>query len=285
MSERPGPTLRRRMLARELQRLRLAAGYESLEMAAQKTGLHRSSLSRIEAAKQAILPRTVRLLCSAYGVEAAEAELLVARAETSDDRAWFLAIDETMPAWLERYIGEERDAAAIKAYHPELVPGLLQTAAYCMAVITAYGGDLDSEAVAARMAGRRARQGLLHGPRPPDVHVVLSEAVLLRSVGGPDVMREQLYTLIEVAGHPCVTIQVLPFSAGAHPAMAGAFTMLSFPVEVGASTIFVEVDSGALYRDRAQDVYRYEWAFTRLTERALSPADSVELIGKVAAEA
>ncbi|HEU5474412.1 MAG TPA: DUF5753 domain-containing protein [Actinophytocola sp.] len=209
---------------------------------------------------------------------------LVRLAEESEDRGWLLAYSDTTPNWFERYLGEEAEASEIWTYEAEFVPGLLQTAEYCRAVSAANSPDATEEDVARRVELRLARQQLLDREGPPRLQVVINEAVLRRHIGGPKVMREQLRHLTGLADRPNVIVQVLPFSAGAHPAMTGSFSMLRFPSDGGDPTILVEVDSGALYPDRPVDVERYTWMFGRLRDLALSPGESGALISRVAEE-
>ncbi|MFL6145545.1 MAG: helix-turn-helix domain-containing protein [Labedaea sp.] len=284
MPTEPGPATRRRQLGRQLRELRLAAGLTTMESAAERSGLSRATISRIENAKQTILPRTVRLLCQTYGVGAPLLDHLVRLAEESEDRGWLLAYSDTTPNWFERYLGEEAEASEIWTYEAEFVPGLLQTADYCRAVRAANSPDLTKDDLARSVEFRLARQQLLDRDTPPLLHVVINEAVLRRQVGGPEVMREQLRHLGELAGRRNVTVQVLPYSAGAHPAMTGSFSMLRFPSGGGDPTILVEVDSGALYPDRPVDVERYTWKFGRLCDLALSPGNSIALVSRVEAE-
>jgi transcriptional regulator with XRE-family HTH domain len=267
-----------------LRELRLAAGLTTMESAAERSGLSRATISRIENAKQTILPRTVRLLCQTYGVGAPLLDHLVRLAEESEDRGWLLAYSDTTPNWFERYLGEEAEASEIENYQAEFVPGLLQTADYCRALSAVDSPDATDEGVARRVELRLARQQLLGRDKPPRLHVVLNEAVLRREVGGPRVMRDQLRHLADMARRPEVIVQVLPFGAGAHPAMTGSFSMLRFPSGGGDPTIFVEVDSGALYPDRPVDVERYTWKFARLRDLALAPDDSIALVSRVEAE-
>jgi transcriptional regulator with XRE-family HTH domain len=284
MSTEPGPATRRRQLGRQLRDLRLAAGLTTMDTAAERSGLSRATISRIESAKQTILPRNVRLLCQTYGIGAPLLDHLVKLAAESDERGWLVAYSDTVPNWFERYAAEEAEASEISMYQAEFVPGLLQTADYCRAVTMISGPEMLDEEAEKHVAVRLARQGLLMREHPPQLHFVLNEATLHRSVGGALVMREQLQHLQKVAELPQVTVQILPFSAGAHPAMVGAFTMLHFPVETGIPTVFVEVDSGALYPDRPVDVDRYKWVFGQLCDLALSSSESLSLISKVEAE-
>lgn len=284
MPTEPGPATRRRQLGRQLRDLRLAAGLRSIAAAAEASGLSTATISRIENAKQTILPRTVRLLCHCYGVGAPLLDHLLRLAEESEDRGWLVAYSDTTPNWFERYLGEEAEASEIWEYGAEFIPGLLQTAGYCRAVRAANSAEVTEEEIARSVDFRLARQELLERETPPRLHVVVNEAVLRRRVGGLRVMREQLRHLTEMAKRPNVTVQVLPFNAGAHPAMTGAFIMLHFPSDGGEPTIFVEVDSGGLYPDRPADFERRTWVFGQLRGLALSPAKSMALVSRVLEE-
>lgn len=261
MSDEVGPAVRRRQLGGRLKELRVAAGFTTMEAAASGTGLSRASISRIEGAKQVILPRTVRLLCQSYGIDAPAVERLVLLAETAEQRGWYQDFADVVPGWFERYLGEESDATEVWTYAADFVPDLLQTGDYCRAVSAALAPGVDTDRLAELAAVRRRREKRLHA--------VLDEAVLHRQVGGPDVLRAQLRELL--ADRPHVTVQVLPFAAGAHPAMAGSFTMLRFPPSTGLVTVL----ANGMYPD---DHQRYTAMFDRLRELALSPADSADLI-------
>lgn len=284
MSPEPGPATRRRQLGRQLRDLRIAAGVKTMEAAAERSGLSRASISRIENAKQTILPRTVRLLCQTYGIGAPMLDHLLRLAEESEDRGWLVAYSDTTPNWFERYLGEEAEASEIWGYEAEFVPGLLQTADYIRAVRAANSIGVTKDEIARSVEFRLARQELLDRDVPPRLHVVVNEAVLRRLVGGTKVMRDQLRHLVEMSKRRNVTVQVLPFSAGAHPAMTGSVTMLHFPSDGGEPTIFVEVDSGALYPDRPADFERYTWMFGRLRDLALSPTKSMALVSRLVEE-
>src|SRR5437762_2115 len=126
MSTQPGPATRRRRLGRQLRELRRHAG-ETIRAVSERSGLSTATISRIESANQAILPRNVRLLCQLYGVGAAQIELLVSEAYESEERGWLLAYGDAVPNWFKRYAAEEAEASEIWEYANEFVPGLLQT--------------------------------------------------------------------------------------------------------------------------------------------------------------
>jgi transcriptional regulator with XRE-family HTH domain len=279
MSDEVGPAVRRRQLSRQLRELRTAAGFSTMDAAASATGLSRATISRIESAKQVILPRTVRLLCQIYGIGSPTLDRMLRLAEEAgDDRNWQSEYAGTVPDWFERYVDEESDATEMWTYEAELVPGLLQTADYIRAVRLASEPDAGRDDLDRSVAFRVARQERLAAKRGPKLHAVISEAVLHRQVGGPEVMSAQLRHLLAMSERTNVTLQVLPFAAGAHAAMAGSFMMLRFPPSTGVATIFVEVDSHGLYRDKPAEFERYNWIFGRLRTQALDPARSLALL-------
>jgi hypothetical protein len=127
-----------------------------------------------------------------------------------------------------------------------------------------------------------ARQERLSSDDPPEFWAVLNEAVVRRNVGGNAVMREQLDHLVQVCGLPKVTIQVLPFSAGVHPAMDGSFSILGFPVPSDPAVVYMENQAGSVYLEEPGDVDRLSRVFSHLIAKALSPEDSQRLLKKIA---
>ena len=259
-----GPAVRRRQLGGRLRELRMAAGFTTMEAAAAGTGLSRASISRIEGAKQVILPRTVRLLCGSYGIGSPVVDGLVLLAETAEQRGWYQDFADVVPGWFERCLGEESEATELWTYAAGFVPDLLQTDDYCRALAAAVTPDVDVERLVELNAVRRRRVRAAQ-------HVVLDESVLRRQVGGPDVQRAQLRHLL--ADRPNVTIQVLPFAAGAHPALPGSFTVLLFPPSTDLTTVFAN--------DRYPDDHqRYTAVFDRLRALALTPDESAAMVNR-----
>jgi hypothetical protein len=162
------------------------------------------------------------------------------------------------------------------------VPGLLQTEDYARTVHRAQLIDGRDEDIDRLVRVRMARQELLTAEDAPQVWLVINEAVLRRLVGGPDVMRAQLQRLAEAATLPKVTIQVVPFSAGAHPAMVGGFILLSFPSDPNIA--YVEYQAGALYLENQADVGRYTLMFDHLRATALSADASRDLMTRILRE-
>jgi hypothetical protein len=163
------------------------------------------------------------------------------------------------------------------------VPGLFQTEPYIRAVTRAADPTRDPAEVDRLVAIRQERQARLFGDGPPQLWAVINEAVIRRVVGGPDVMREQLARLLELADLPTVSLQVLPFSAGAHAAMGSMFTILRLP-EPGTQVVYLEDLWSAEYVDREPQVAAYNQVFDRLCTSALDAAETKTLIERAMGE-
>jgi Domain of unknown function (DUF5753) len=115
----------------------------------------------------------------------------------SKQRGWWQVYADVMPSEYANLIGLEAEASEIRAYEPELVPGLLQTEEYARAIIRlGRPGDTAGE-VDRRVGVRMTRQQVLDRDDPPIMRVVLNEGAVRRLVGGPQVMRGQLYKLAQ----------------------------------------------------------------------------------------
>jgi transcriptional regulator with XRE-family HTH domain len=278
------PTIRRWQLGQQLRQLRDTAGVQPLA-AAKEIGVSTSTLSRIENGKQTIKVPYVKLLVLLYEADRATLDELMTMAEEASRPEWFASLARSSPDWFKLFLGYESVASTIKVYEGELVPGLLQTADYTRAVIPAgrqHTTEQELEQAAALRAGRQERAG----QGGVDLHAVLNEAVLRRQVGGPDVMREQLRHIAELAALPNVTVQVLPFATGQHASMTSAFTLLGFEDYPAMNTTYIESGRGALYLEGKTDLDQYGWRFDQLTREgtALSPDDSAAMLVNVASD-
>lgn len=281
MPRKPGPIIRRWQLGNELRKAREAAKV-TIRAAAAEIEVQPGTLSKIEGGKQAIKGTYVKLLAPIYGISLEERERLLALAAEANQSGWWVSYGRLVPDWFRLYLGYESDASELNTYESELVPGLLQTVDYARAIV-ATKPDITESELDRQVELRRERQRRITGDDPPTVHAVLNEAVLLRAVGGPDVMRSQLEHLVRLSQLPHVTIQVLLFEAGAHPAMTAPFNMLGFEEEPGMNTVYLENGRGSLYLEKPGDLARYQQMFTQLTELALGPKPSTQVVATVAA--
>jgi hypothetical protein len=258
-------------------------GY-ALEDAARVLECDRSKISRIETGQRGIRPKELRELLAEYAVPDREQAALEAIASRGGQRGWWQPYTDIMPAPLLDYVIMESAAAEIMTYEAQVVPALLRTDDYARAIAAAeprYAPDSQREdAMAAQGARRRAILGAPAGRR---LSVVLGEAALRQAVGGAGVMAGQIGHLTWLAGHvPGLTLQVLPFTAGAHAAAGSAsLAILRFLEAPGLGVVYLEALSGGVYLESQEDVARYIRAFALLRSAALSPAGSARLLGSL----
>jgi hypothetical protein len=251
-----GPTVQRLVLGGHLRRLREEAGLTTERAAASIRGSH-SKISRMEHGRVGFKERDIADLLTLYGVgPGEEREALLNLAREASTPGWWQGYADILPHWVEPYFGLEAAASFIREYELQMVPGLLQTEDYARAVIR-LGNLLSDEEVNRRTQARISRQHILHREDPPRVWAVLDEGALSRIIGGRDVMRSQLRHLIEMCEHPAVTLQILPFSAGAHRAMGGPFTILRYTEPDLRDVVFIEQLTSALYLDKPSEVDSY----------------------------
>ena len=271
------PSMRRRRLAAELRRLRAGAGL-SIEEAAGTLQWPGSKVSRIENRQVGISPRDLRKLLDLYHMEdRGHREELLELGRRATERGWWQSYSGgVVPSAYANLIGLEEEAATIRTYEPELVPGLLQTADYARAIIRAGRPADTSGEIDRRVEVRLERQEVLTrtDPPPPKVSVVLNEGVLARRAGGPEVMRAQIGHLMKERDRANIIVQILPFSAGEHPAMVGPFTMLTFIDPADPGVVNVENITGAHALEKPEEIQSYEEVWNAIQAKAVSPADS-----------
>ncbi|MFF1283964.1 helix-turn-helix domain-containing protein [Streptomyces sp. NPDC058299] len=263
------PTVRRRRLGAELRRLRQAGGLKSAEVA-ERLMVSQPKISHMENGRRAISPRDVRDLCAIYGVtDQRVIDSLMRMARESGQQGWWSAYGEHPQ---NVYIGLETDAASIHAYEPLVIPGLLRTPAYAHAVIEETIPPITAEQADRRLKVLLHRQRRIHDTISPlRLWVVLEETALRRVVGGPDVMREQLEHLNALAGKPHITVQVLPFTVGAHPSLSGQFSILRFADSPQTGVVYLERFTSDLYLEKQPDTQHYGLMYEHLQAEALSP--------------
>jgi len=249
----------------------------TVEQAAERLLFSMSKLSRMETGHGIATARDIRDLCDLYGVtDEAERDRLMSLAREGKQQAWWQSYD--LP--YSTYVGLEAEAVSISDFQSSVVPGLLQTADYARAGHEGAMPRLDPDQIERQIEAKLTRQSLLTQADPPSFKVVLDEAVLHRAVGGPQVMGAQLGRLIEAARLPNVTVQVIPFTLGAHPAVESNFNILKMPAPT-RGVVFVEGLVGSIYLERDDDLKRYQQIFERLQNIALSPKDTIDAIAKI----
>jgi transcriptional regulator with XRE-family HTH domain len=276
------PTVRQRRLAQALRELRHEAGLTQDAVAA-RMGWHTSKLFRLENARSPQVDwLDVKELMDMYGVRSPHREALIQLARDARLRGWWTPYRDVFTG---SYVALEDESSAMRLYCPELVPGLLQTEDYARAVIRAVRPGYDDESVERRVTARLTRQKvLLDRAAPPELVLVLNEAVLRRLVGSEHVMAAQLRALATAAERPQVTLQVLPFSAGAHAGLEGGFVLIEFPGETDPDVVYVEGIMGDLYLESVEELKRYQSAFERIQAVAFTSDESLTFISAMARE-
>jgi transcriptional regulator with XRE-family HTH domain len=277
------PSAVRRWIALELKRLRLAAGREAAE-AGERLNKTAAAYRHYENNQRSPSASDIEVLLNWYGVPERTPffrELIKAAQRGKD--WWISFATVAVPDWFELYLGLETGAARISSFDL-IIPGLLQTREYAEALYRAGERRLTDEEIHAKVELRIARQAILARTEDvPQVWSVLDESALRRMVGGPQVMRDQLQHLLDLAESPHVEIQVLPHRLGAHAGVEGTFTLLDYgPEFVGdPGTVYIETRVQGIYYEDSAQVTDYRRVFERLQVQAERPAASLELIKKI----
>ncbi|GAQ66940.1 MULTISPECIES: helix-turn-helix domain-containing protein [Streptomyces] len=282
MASNVNPTVRRRRLGQELRRLRELKGMTAEEVA-ERLLVSQSKISRLENGRRSISQRDVRDLCGVYEVEDQRVvDSLMQMAKDSRQQGWWHAFGDVP---YSVYIGLETDAASLRVYDPQVVPGLLQTRPYAEALIAGALPETTAADIEKRVQVRLRRQERISAPESPlRLWTVLDESALRRVVGNRSLMREQLEHLVEQSQLPHVTVQVIPFDMGAHPGLNGQYAILEFPDASDSSVVYIEGVTSDLYLEKPADVQKYSVMYEHLRAQALNVEQSRQLIGQIAKE-
>jgi transcriptional regulator with XRE-family HTH domain len=261
--------------------MREQAGLSKEEVSG-KTGINITTLYRIETAQARPQRRTLMTMLDLYGVTDQQREdaleLLSDALKPGMSRPYEASLTDVYAA----YINFESEALSARHYQTSFIPGLLQTGQYAIAVIDTSMPKLEASALERRAQARLDRAAVLTKSDPLELWVVLDEAAIRRKVGGPEVMNGQLMRLLEETKKKNVILQILPFEAGAHPGMAGSFTLLDFPNPADPELVYVEGIAGDDLIEGHTEIRRFGVIFDQLRAMALSPRDSMNLINEAA---
>jgi transcriptional regulator with XRE-family HTH domain len=268
----------------QLRRLRESSGV-SRRAAGASIGVGESKLGRIETGRAGLEEHEVKQLLELYGIhDPQERDALLTLVREANRPGWLQAFSGAMPAWFRPYVDLEEAAQVIRTYEVQFIPGLLQTEEYARAVIAHGLSEPPEEEVARRVELRLRRQRILTSSTPTRLWAVIDEAALWRPIGGSEVSRAQLRSLLDSARQQHITVQVMPFRVGGHAGEAGAFTILRFPEPELHDIAYLEQLTGAMYLERDDDMDHYGAAMERLCVQSASPEESMDLISKIIRE-
>lgn len=279
MPDRHSPTLRRRRLSAEIRRLRDEAGLSSVEVT-KRLDWSSGKLTRFERGEwKRPNPRDVQDLCDVYGVtDARRREYLIQLARDGRLKGWWDPYHSMLSEAYSTYIGLEAEAATVFNFEPLMIPGLLQTEAYARALGRGNAREIEPSEIDKRIEIRMERQAALRTADALRLWAVIDEAAVRRSVGGPEVMRDQMDAIVQAAELAKVTVQVIPYGVGAHASMTGGFAIIGFREPEDPDAVYVETPAGELFVEDAEEVDRFHVASQHLQSNALSPSDSLAFI-------
>ncbi|MEV0260620.1 helix-turn-helix transcriptional regulator [Streptomyces sp. NPDC050617] len=279
-------TVLARRLGAELLRLRDSAGLTQPQ-AAEALSATAAKVAKMERGWVPFRDPDVLALATLYGLEDPEAvdgllQLAKLDRERRKAKGWWQHSPRV--GGMAEYIAIEDVATRVRSWQQALVPGLFQTASYTRALCVASGPSEDPGEIERIVEVRTKRQARLIGEKPLEVYVVIWEAALRQVVGGREVMREQLERVLEVAQFPNVRLQVLPFRAGGHPCMAGAFNIVSFAEDEAVDVVHVDTMTATVWVENEDESAACRTYFDSATRLSLSPHDSLSLISSICKE-
>jgi transcriptional regulator with XRE-family HTH domain len=266
------PTVQRRRLRVELRRARDAAGLKQAEVA-NAMDWSPSKLIRIERGDVSVSTNDLRALLSHYGVkDKGKVSGLLELARSARGASFYDQYADLLKPGFKEYLAYEASASIVRQYDPVLIPGLLQTEEYGRAILEQMAGFGPEEADKA-WAVRQHRQEVHDRDSPPEMLFVLDEAALRRHVGKGNVMRHQLERLKDFAAEPHINIQIIPFTRGAHPGMAGNFILLEFADPNLDDLIHLESINQVTIRDDTELIAGYLDRFEQLQQELALPSE------------
>ncbi|MFF4230226.1 helix-turn-helix domain-containing protein [Streptomyces sp. NPDC001820] len=275
-------TTRRRQLGATIRKLRARKGM-TLEEAGRLVGVSKATVSRYETQEGPVKWPIVDALCREYDASEAERKAVVALAKDAKQQGWWSSFADSIPETMNLLLTLEDEAVREDHFNCLYVPGLLQTRRYTESVQHASEMRLLPEEIERLVDIRMKRQEILTRAKPLHLWAILDESVIRRVVGSRDVMREQLSHLLQANESPEITLQVLPFSKGAHSAAMGSFVILGGS-EPSLDVVYVDIHLGSLFMEKEEELGRYRLAFDYLRAQALDMAASSAMIERVREE-
>ena len=268
------PTVQRRLLRSELRRARNTAGLKQADVA-KAMDWSPSKLIRIESGQVSISSNDLRALLAHYEVkDKTRVATLLELAKSSRASSFYDQFAANLKDGFRDYLAFEASASVIRQYDPILISGLLQTEEYARAILQ-HAYEVAPDGVERQWTARQHRQELHDREDPPEMRFVVDEAAIARRVGrsGKTILR-QIERLREYADEPHIILQVIPFTAGAHPGMAGSFVLLEFDDPNLDDLVHLESVDSVTIKDDSELIAQYGDRYQKLEDLSLSEQDS-----------
>lgn len=272
-------SVRSRQVAAQIRRLREQAELSCSEVA-RTLGLSVSKVSRMETGITGMQADDVAAMLGLYRVSATKRQEVLDLLHRSDEKGWWQR-QAGIPQLWRTLIDFESKATRIQNFENMFVPGLLQTAEYCRAVIQGVDKTLSEEEVDHLVATRMGRQSLLTRSTAPQFLAVVDETALRRPIGEEGVMHRQLLHLAALAERPNISLRVVQSSVGSYVGLRGSFMILEFFEEPDLA--YSENHATEMFVEEEADLSSYRLALTNILSVALNRSDSLDLVRRIAA--
>lgn len=282
MAMRSTPTGRQLRLGVELRKMREQAGLTSTQ-AAQLLGIRQNQLSNIEAGRHGVSPERLHVVAKLYRCPDTELIEALSTLSPSRKRGWWEEYRDILPnqlldlAELEHHAKRSRNGVTLH------IPGLFQTTDYAREIFRQGVPEMPPPDIEHRVSFRIKRQAVLYRDRPTPLHAVMHEAALRMTIGGPKVTRAQLQRVLGMSERDHITVQVIPFSAGALPGSGQSFFYSEGPVPP-LDTVHLDTSHGPVFLYDEPQLRNYRQLFEHMESAALSPEDSRDFIQTIVRE-
>jgi hypothetical protein len=240
-----------------------------------------TKISRLETAARRPSLRDVRDLCVLYELDQQMSGELMSLAREARESGWWTGYADL---GLDPLIGLEQEATSITCFSMCYMPGLLQTEEYAERIIKTVAPKMDPHVVQQRTAARMRRQEVLDD-NGPLYSVLLDEMAFRRGVGSPSLMAAQVDKILHLVRSDWITVQVIPFKAGAYAAADSYFVLLEFDDDSNLwPIVYIEGLTDNQYLQRGPDIARYRETVEYLRDRALDSDGSIEFMENVRKE-
>jgi len=280
MTENPNPSVRSRQVSALLRTLREDLGLSGAEVA-KALGMSPSKISRIETGARGLRVEDVAAMLGHYKVPEQKRAQILDQVRKAEERGWWESQGLGLPELWQALINFESRATRIQNFEALFVPGLLQTDEYTEAIIRSINKTLSQVELTNLVASRRARQAVL-GTRKLQFLAIIDESAIRRPIAESGVMRRQLRHLVDAADRPNVTVRVVPLQAGPYAGLRGPFAIMDFDDE--PSLTFIENHHFGMFLDEKEDIAAYRVTLGNILNEALEPAESAELLARLADE-
>lgn len=277
----PPSTVLGRQLGEELRAFRERRDLSTAEVACH-LDCTKGKISRIENGRSPLRAPDLLAMLRLYGVDdESTIDRLVALARSANQRrrtGWWNEFENVLASTYRDFIALEAVASHVRTFQSQTIPALLQTPDYTRALAVANRRWTRPEEIEQFVSVRLTRKRRLSDDEPLSLWAVLAEGAIRQEVGGPSVMRRQLDHLAEMAEHPNVTVQVVPFRAGAHASMAGPYVILGFPEASALDVVLLDNPTGSMWLEKPDEVEFYKTLWDDARTHALSPVQSLSLV-------